>query len=88
MQIEPNIDPWEDTHGKRGRERDNPLDGAGSREFGASPETIGVPNVTGQPPRRSASPDSDRPRWSRTAVLGVIGVLLVVLGSSAYVWLF
>ncbi len=88
MPIEPNVDIWEDTHGERGRERDNPLDGAGSGEFGASPETIGVPNVTGPPPRRSRSSDGDRPRWSRTALLGVIGVLLVVLGSSAYVWLF
>lgn len=85
--MEPDIDPWEDTHKERGPERDNPLDGAGSGPFGASPETIGVPNVT-EKPLQSANSHSDRPGWSRGALLGVIVVLLVILSSSAYVWLF
>lgn len=88
MPLEPDTDPWKDTEGQRGPERDNPLDGAGSGPFGASPETIGVPNVTEKAPSKSADSTGDQPRWSRGALLSVIGVLLVVLGSSAYVWLF
>ncbi len=88
MQIEPEINPWEDTQEQRGPERDNPLEGAGSGAFGASPETVGVPNVTGQARPKTTNSDRNGPRWSRGALLGVIGVLLVVLGSSAYVWLF
>lgn len=87
MQSEPHEDPLEDTHAGRGPERDNPLDGAGTGVFGAAPETIGVPNVTGRghhPP----TPDRDRPGWPRWALSILIGLLLVVLGSSAALWLF
>ena len=87
MPLEPDVDPWEETDEERGPERDNPLEGAGSGVFGASPETIGVPDVTGRAPR-APSPDPGGPGWSRGLLLAVIGLLLVVLGSSAYLWLF
>lgn len=87
MQLGPDdMDPWRDTDQGRAPERDNPLDGAGSGTLGASPETIGVPNVTGgvSPSRPSGG---DAPRMPRAAVVAVVALLLLVVVLSAIAWL-
>lgn len=41
--IEPDLDPWDDTHEERGEEMDDPYLTSADNPFGASPELIGVP---------------------------------------------
>lgn len=73
------LDPWSDTTEGGGLERSNPYESTSAQTpFGASSETVGIPNMVRSRPRTGPA-QSRRPRLARA--LGLL-LLLLVLGPA------
>lgn len=72
--LAPHVDPWSDTTAGHGPERDNPYEIPSPQSpFGATPETVGVPNMVRSRPHTGPA-QTGRPRLARA-----MGLLLLLL---------